>query len=141
MANGINIDTAGLGNLIAGIGTAAQGIRAAITGKSVIDPTAEAALEEKLAEIEASAQNAQNAVNAAEAASPNWFVAGWRPFVGWASGAGFLYIVLLRPLLMGIFKLDLPLVDTSLVVTVLGGMLGIGIPRTVEKIAGAEGNR
>ena len=30
-------------------------------------------------------------VNAAEAASPHLFVAGWRPFVGWCCGLGFLW--------------------------------------------------
>jgi hypothetical protein len=140
MAGLVNIDTAGIGNLISGIGSAAKDIRAAITGKSVIDPTAQAALDEKLAEIEAQSRAAQSAVNAAEAASPSTFVSGWRPFIGWVSGLGFAYVVLLRPLLVGIFKISFPDIDSSMVITVLGGILGLGTMRTVEKLGNAQGN-
>jgi hypothetical protein len=50
MAGDLKIDTAGIGGLISGIGSAAKDIRAAITGKSVIDPAAQAELEMKLAQ-------------------------------------------------------------------------------------------
>ena len=37
-------------------------------------------------------------VNAAEAASPHIFVAGWRPFVGWCCGLGFLWATIAQPM-------------------------------------------
>ena len=38
---------------------------------------------------------AQLQINAQEAAHPSLWVAGWRPYYGWAGGTGFLYAVLL----------------------------------------------
>ena len=40
---------------------------------------------------------AQLEVNAKEAASPHLFVAGWRPFVGWCCGLGFLWATIGQP--------------------------------------------
>ena len=68
-------------------------------------------------------------VNAKEAESTNWFVAGWRPFIGWCCGLGFMYSVL-SP------ALHLPPVDTNAMITILSGMLGIGGLRTFEKVKG-----
>lgn len=84
---------------------------------------------------------AQLEVNAKEAAHPSLFVAGWRPFVGWGCGAGMLYATVGHNLL-GWLALALgwpvpPVVDADLLIYVLGGMLGIGGLRTVEKIKGA----
>ncbi len=84
---------------------------------------------------------AQLEVNAREAAHPSLFVAGWRPFVGWGCGAGMLYATVGHNLL-GWLALALgwpvpPVVDADLLIYVLGGMLGIGGLRTVEKIKGA----
>jgi hypothetical protein len=132
------IDLSGIGDIFSGAGTLAKDIRSAVTGE--ISPEKKAELESKALELEAMAMNAQAEINKVEAASPNLFVAGWRPFIGWCSGIGFLYIVIIRPLIIGFFKITVPDVDSGLVVTVLGGMLGIGIPRTVEKLKGAQGN-
>ena len=44
-------------------------------------------------------------VDNTEAANPHWFVAGWRPFIGWVSGLGIGYQVLLSPILNGIWVL------------------------------------
>lgn len=84
---------------------------------------------------------AQLEVNAKEAAHPSLFVAGWRPFVGWGCGAGMLYATVGHNLL-GWLALSMgwpvpPVVDADLLIYVLGGMLGIGGLRTVEKIKGA----
>ena len=83
---------------------------------------------------------AQLQINAQEAAHPSIWVAGWRPAFGWTGGAGFLYAVLLQPLLSWLSAVKgwpvPPTLDTDLLLTVAGGMLGIGGLRTYEKRAG-----
>mgnify|MGYP003648148620 FL=1 len=73
----------------------------------------------------------QLAVNAVEAAHKSLFVAGWRPFVGWISGIGLLYNVLIAQVLGIWFKV--PEVDPSLLTPILMGMLGMGAMRSFEK--------
>ena len=84
---------------------------------------------------------AQLEVNAKEAASPHMFVAGWRPFVGWCSGLGFLYATIGQPILAWLALMngtvEPPVIDSDLLLTVLGGMLGLGTLRTFEKVKGA----
>ena len=83
---------------------------------------------------------AQLQINAQEAAHPSMWVAGWRPAFGWVGGTGFLYAVLLQPLLAWVAAVKgwpaPPVLDTDLLLTVAGGMLGIGGLRTYEKRAG-----
>jgi len=83
---------------------------------------------------------AQLEVNAAEAASPHLMVAGWRPAVGWTCAAGFLWAAVGQPLFAWFAAAKgwplPPAVDNDLLLTVLGGMLGLGALRTVEKAKG-----
>ncbi|MFZ9585577.1 MAG: holin family protein [Pseudohongiellaceae bacterium] len=83
---------------------------------------------------------AQLQINAQEAAHPSMWVAGWRPAFGWVGGAGFLYAVLLQPLLAWAAAIKgwpvPPVLDTDLLLTVAGGMLGIGGLRTYERAKG-----
>jgi hypothetical protein len=80
---------------------------------------------------------AQLQINAQEAAHPSIWVAGWRPFFGWVGGAGFAYAVVGQPLLAWWAASKgmpaPPQLDTDLLLTVAGGMLGIGGLRTYEK--------
>lgn len=80
---------------------------------------------------------AQLEVNAREAQHPSIFVAGWRPFFGWAGGFGFVYAVMGQPLLAWIAQVKgLPLPPTlniDLLWCVVTGLLGIGGLRTFEK--------
>ena len=82
---------------------------------------------------------AQLEINKAEAASGSLFKGGWRPFIGWTSGVAFAYHFVLQPLLVfvltasGVDLPDLPEFDMSTLLTVLGGMLGIGGLRSYEK--------
>ena len=71
-------------------------------------------------------------VNKVEASHKSLFVAGWRPAIGWICGLALLYSTIVSPIL-GIW-FTVPAVDTSLLTTVLMGMLGLGTLRTVEKI-------
>jgi hypothetical protein len=73
----------------------------------------------------------QLAVNQVEAAHKSLFVAGWRPAIGWICGLALLYSTLLAPILS--IWLTVPPVDSSLLTTVLLGMLGLGGLRTIEK--------
>ena len=85
--------------------------------------------------------------NIEEAKSTNWFVAGWRPGIGWVCGAGLAYASLVEPFARFIAKVwfgyvgDFPVIDTNLTMQILMGILGLGAYRTAEKIKGAEGNR
>ena len=88
---------------------------------------------------------AQIDVNKTEAASGSLFVAGWRPFVGWVGGAGLAYAAILQPLMTWIamvegYKGSFPVFDTNLLMTVLGGLLGLGSLRTYEKVKGVGSN-
>lgn len=77
-------------------------------------------------------------INAAEAANPNPFVAGWRPFIGWCCGLGFLWAAIGHPVFAYVAVVKgwpaAPAIDTDVLLYVLGGMLGLGTLRTVEKV-------
>ena len=74
---------------------------------------------------------AQLEVNKVEAAHKSLFVSGWRPAIGWICGFALMYSTILAPIL-GIW-FTVPPVDSSLLTSVLMGMLGLGAMRTVEK--------
>ncbi len=78
-------------------------------------------------------------VNKVEAAHNNLFVAGWRPAVGWSCCFALVYSTILSPILSIWFTV--PPVDSSLLTTVLMGMLGLGAMRTVEKTKAVARNR
>ena len=75
-------------------------------------------------------------VNKVEAAHKSLFIAGWRPAVGWSCCFALVYSTILSPIL-GIW-VTVPPVDSSLLTTVLMGMLGLGAMRTVEKTKGVQ---
>ena len=83
---------------------------------------------------------AQLEINAKEAAHPSVFVAGWRPFFGWAGGAGFVYATVLQPLLAWWAAIKgwptPPTLNLDLLWAVVTGLLGIGGLRTFEKTKG-----
>lgn len=122
------------------------------------DATKQAEAREKLLELqqkgalaelasETSLAQAQADINKIEAASTNWFVAGWRPAVGWCCAAGLLYETIAEPMARFIavtiihYTGTFPDIGTGLLTATLTGMLGLGGMRTYEKIKGAEGNR
>ena len=75
-------------------------------------------------------------VNKIEAAHHSIFVSGWRPCIGWVCALGLLYNTILSNIL-GIW-VEVPEIDTTLLVPVMMGMLGIGAMRTVEKVKGVS---
>lgn len=93
---------------------------------------------------EIQAQIDQIEVDKVEAASNNWFVAGWRPAVGWACTAGFVYSTILQPLIQFVAVLchssfdmnKLPHMDTATTVSLLLALLGMGAYRSYDKAQG-----
>ena len=75
-------------------------------------------------------------VNKVEAASKSLFVAGWRPAIGWVGALGLFYNVILANII-GIW-VDVPEIDTTLLVPVMMGMLGLGAMRSYEKVQGVS---
>ena len=97
----------------------------------------------ELAELDADVKLAvgQMEINKEEAKSANWFVSGWRPFVGWVGGAAFAYATVLEPLMRFIATMSgyhgaFPVIDTTITMQVLFGLLGLGALRTREKEKG-----
>ena len=86
-------------------------------------------------------------VNIEEAKSTNWFVAGWRPCVGWLGAAALGYAALLEPLARFVAKVAFdyagafPVLDTTITMQILFGILGLGVFRSAEKIKGGEASR
>ena len=85
----------------------------------------------------------QLAINVEEAKNENLFVSGWRPFIGWVCGAAFAYTFIFQPffvylaLLSGSHVMP-PVIDGWLLFNVLGGIIGLGGFRTIEKLKGGK---
>tara|TARA_R100000900_G_scaffold125993_1_gene100563 strand:- start:155 stop:553 length:399 start_codon:yes stop_codon:yes gene_type:complete len=82
-------------------------------------------------------------VNKVEAASKSMFVAGWRPAVGWVCVLGMASNFIIIPMAnfgLAIVEsnITIPLIDTSTMMPVLMGMLGLGVMRSVEKVQGVS---
>lgn len=87
---------------------------------------------------------AQIDVNKEEAKSTNWFVAGWRPAIGWICGATLAYSALFEPIARFVanvgfgYKGEFPVIDTTLTGEILVGMLGLGSIRSFDKLKGVD---
>ena len=117
-----------------------------------VDPNQAAQHAADLAKIQADMQadvlnnvqqmaTAQSATNTAEAQSKNFFVAAWRPAIGWVCGLGLLTQFIIAPIATWIAALcghpiTFPQLDMGTLLTLLLGMLGLGGMRTYEKVAG-----
>ena len=132
-------------------------------GKNLIerffpDPEKKAAAQLELLKMQQAGELAQLAAetdlaklqiqtNLEEAKSTNWFVAGWRPFVGWTCGAALAYVAVVEPLARFIaavwfgYRGAFPVIDTTLTMQVLMGMLGLGAMRSFEKTKDVESKR
>lgn len=76
----------------------------------------------------------QTDINKVEAGSSNFFVAGWRPAVGWVCVLGLFSEYLVRPYAAS-FGVVIPSIQDVLT-ELLFGLLGLGGMRTIEKIKG-----
>lgn len=103
-------------------------------------------LNDELAQLQAVTSN-QSDINKVEAASTSFFVAGWRPGIGWVCALALCAQYIVRPTLLWVsvaaghpLKVDdLPGLDNNLW-QLMFGMLGMGTLRTVEKFKGVAGN-
>ena len=80
-------------------------------------------------------------INAAEAKHRSIFVAGWRPFIGWTCGVALAYVAIFEPIMRFIalrsnYSGPFPVIDTTLTMQVLLGMLGLAGIRGYEKSKG-----
>ena len=140
--------------VISGLFSAAQ----SLIERFFPDPAQKAAAALELARMQQNGELAQLAAetdlaklqiqtNIEEAKSTNWWVAGWRPAIGWVCGAGLAYAALVEPFARFAARVwfgytgDFPVIDTDLTMQILMGMLGLGAMRSVEKVKNAEGHR
>ncbi len=106
-----------------------------------------AAAEKAKLEMEAALQSQefslaleQIKVNQVEAANPNWFTSGWRPACGWVGAFALGYAAILEPFARFIAKVwfsysgAFPVLDTTITMQILFGILGLGAARTYEKV-------
>jgi hypothetical protein len=80
-------------------------------------------------------------INKVEAASPSFFVSGWRPFVGWICGGACAWNWIGLPVCLFIAtsfgkKIEVAPADLSQMLPLLLGLLGMGALRTYEKTQG-----
>jgi hypothetical protein len=124
-----------------------------IVSEVVVDKDKRDQVNLQLAQLEDKAQErldqltqGQLDINKVEASSGSLFVAGWRPAVGWVGTAGLAYSTMAQPFgswaarVIFHYNGDLPAIDNQLLLYILGGMLGLGTMRTVEKIKGVSTN-
>jgi hypothetical protein len=117
--------------------------------KTVIDRVVpdKAAAEKAKAELDATESKAvfenalaQIAVNVEEAKSTSVFVSGWRPACGWIGAAALGYAAVLEPLARFVAKVffsysgAFPVLDTTITMQILFGILGLGAYRSYEKV-------
>jgi hypothetical protein len=82
---------------------------------------------------------AQTDINKIEAGSSNLFVSGWRPCVGWIGACALGYATILEPFARFISKVifsysgDFPIIDTTLTMQILLGLLGMAGLRSWDK--------
>lgn len=128
--------------------TAAISLGSTLIDRLIPDKSAAAAAKSQLIEMQTKGELDQIAgqltVDQAEAASKSTFVAGWRPFVGWACGAAFCYVYIFQPMVqfaLVAFKVNfdiskMPALDIADMMPVLLGMLGLGAMRSYDKANG-----
>lgn len=84
---------------------------------------------------------AQTEINKIEATSPDKFVSGWRPAMGWCLVAIFAANYLGVPMLAWLsFAVDIPpppRLEIGEVIPILLGMLGLGSMRSFDKLKGS----
>jgi hypothetical protein len=106
------------------------------------DPAQAAAANLELTKMQMSGELAQITgqldINKVEAASTSVFVSGWRPFVGWVCGIGLGYVAIVEPIARFIATMvgytgNFPVIDTTITMQVLMGMLGLAGMRSFDK--------
>lgn len=131
-----DIAVGGIGHIIKGIGDIADDL---ITTDEEL---AKAELDQY--EAETKRLESQTQINVIEAGNSNLFVSGWRPAIGWLCGFAFAYSAILEPLMRFVSSVmygyigGFPLIDTTLTMQILFGILGLGAMRSYDKKNGAS---
>ena len=110
------------------------------------DANQAAAAKLKLLEMQQSGDLAviasQMDINKIEAQNPSLFVSGWRPFIGWVCGISLTYAAIIEPVSRFLAKVvfqytsEFPVIDTTLTLQILLGLLGLAGMRSWEKKEG-----
>lgn len=89
-------------------------------------------------------QAQQIAVDQVEAQNPSWLVAGWRPSAAWVCVVGLALDVLVLPLVQYAAawggRAAPPPPDATVLIGLLGALLGLGTLRTYDKVKGVAFN-
>ena len=134
------------------IGSLFTDIRAAITGKTVLDPQKALELELKVKELEQSLLTGQIEVNKIEAQHASIFVAGWRPAIGWIAAASLALMYIPKAIVMTVIwtwqcikviqsSADIAIVNLPHfpdlgamdIIGLVSSMLGVAWMRTIDK--------
>lgn len=98
-------------------------------------------------QAEVSLMLGQIEVNKAQAQHPSVFVAGARPAVMWIGAFGLAYAAIIEPLARFVARVcfdyngEFPVLDTTITMQVLFGVLGLGAYRTYEKTKEVQTDR
>lgn len=123
-----------------------------LLGEAIVDKDKKLEIELELTKLAAEGDKQLNQIvlaqidlNKEESKHGSVFVAGWRPFVGWVGGFSLAYSAILYPFLSFGSRLfgydgELPVLDNTLLITIMTGMLGIGAQRSYEKVKGVSTN-
>ena len=82
------------------VGSLFTGIREAITGEKIKDPVEVAKIELQLTALEQRLTEGQIEVNKIEASSAHWFVASWRPAIGWVAVSALFFMYTVKAFVM-----------------------------------------
>lgn len=98
-------------------------------------------------QAEVSLMLGQIEINKAEAQHPSVFVAGARPAVMWIGAFGLAYAAIIEPIARFVARVicdysgEFPVLDTTITMQVLFGILGLGAYRTFEKTKEVQTDR
>lgn len=104
----------------------------------------EAELLIEMSKMDFKALDSQVQVNLEEAKSQRFWIAGWRPYIGWICGSALGYAYIAQPLInTGLMAyrgepVVPPTLDLGTLLPVLLGLLGLGGMRTYEKVLGVH---
>ena len=102
---------------------------------------AAAALEMEITKQQGEQNAGQIETNKVEAGSPNVFVSGWRPFIGWVCGSALAWVYLVGPMLAYLAhlcgsRIELPSLNTGDLMMLTVNMLGLGAMHSWDKSQG-----
>ena len=94
--------------------------------------------------------SSQTDINKEEAKHKSFFVAGWRPAIGWVGALAFAYQFIVYPLFAWLWSLAQakewinasasppPVLDIGTLMSLVMGMLGVGVMRSYDKKQGVS---